>query len=82
MAASNPQDLANEAKCYECLGPVTTAQLYRLALERRSLLALNPAASTSAQDLLTYAQCYACMPGVSQADAVELALLDQIYQNL
>jgi hypothetical protein len=77
--AANPQDLANEAQCYDCLGPVTTAQAYRLALERRTLLELNASAVTDAQTLITYATCYLCL-GMSQADAVEMALLDQISQ--
>lgn len=80
MAATDPQTLVNEAACYSCLGPVTAAQTLRLALERRTLLALDPAADTSSQALETYATCYQCIPGVSQADAVELALLDQISQ--
>ena len=73
------QSLFEEAKCYECYGPITLPQLLTLALLRRQLLALNPASDVSAQGLISYAKCYACYTG-SMFDLMELALLDQISQ--
>lgn len=80
MPATSTQTLFNEAECFACLGPVTDAQLLRIALLVRTLVALEPAAEVTPQALETYGRCYQCLDGVSQADAVELALLDQISQ--
>lgn len=82
MAATPAQTLLNEAKCFICIQDATVAQALRIALERRTLLALNPAADTSPEALLAYGKCYACLPGTSEVDAIELAILDQIQQAL
>ncbi len=81
MAATNPQTLFTEGKCYECNGPLTPAMIMRLALEARILTTLVPGADTSASALLAYASCYSCY-GASLGELMELALLDQISQAL
>jgi len=78
MAAISVNTLLDEVKCYACFGASMT-QLIKLALLRRQLLALVPAADVSAGALLEYAKCYGCY-GASLVDLLELALLDQIAQ--
>jgi len=77
MAATDPQSLLNpnDVSCYSCYNQPT---LFKLALLRQILLALNPMASTSPQALLNNSdvQCYNC--DYSQAWLLELALLRQI----
>lgn len=77
MPAINPQTLFDEAKCYSCNSTANTAQMLRLALLRRTLIALVPTADTTPQGLMTYGACYACY-GMTEADIMELAMLDQI----
>ena len=79
MAAS-AIELITESRCYACYGEVSESQLLALALERRALLARNPAADTSAAALIAYASCYACF-GASIYDLMEISLLDQISQS-
>lgn len=78
--AVSPTELIAESRCYACYGDVSESQLLALGLERRILLAANPAADVSAAALLGYARCYACY-GASTYDLLELALLDQIAQT-
>jgi hypothetical protein len=78
--AIDAQTLLGEAKCYECYGPLTLAQMLALALERRILLSLDPDANVSANALLEYAKCDLCFTEGSTFDAMEMALLDQISQ--
>lgn len=80
MAAIPAQTLFNEAKCYECFGRLTDAQMLVLALERRILLTANPAADVTPQGLLDYAKCNLCFTG-NTYDGMEMALLDQISQS-
>jgi len=77
MAAVPMQTLMDEAKCYACFGPVTDAEMIEIALLRRWLLSIQPAAETSAQALLTYTQCYACL-GMSFGQLFILGLLGKI----
>lgn len=79
MAAIATDTLLEEAKCYECYGPLTQAQLLELALTRRWLLTLSPAADTTPQALISYAKCYTCY-GLSMFEMMQIALLDQIAQ--
>lgn len=79
MAAIAPNTLLEEAKCYECFGPLSQGQLLKLALLRRQLLALNASAEVDAQSLFEYGKCYACL-GLSIFDILEVSLLDQIAQ--
>jgi len=80
MAATNPQTLISEAKCYDCFGQVSLVQGIKLALMARTLTAMNPSADTSADALLAYANCYNCFSNATLGDLMELALLDQISQ--
>lgn len=79
MAAIDSDTLLSEAKCYECYGPLTQAELLSLALERRWLLSLSPGANVTPAFLVDYAKCFGCL-GASMYDLMELALLDQIAQ--
>jgi len=78
MAAVPTDTLMSEAKCYECYGPMTTAQLLILAQLRRWLLSVEPTADVSPQGLVAYAKCYACLGNLSMYELMMLALLDQI----
>jgi len=75
------QTLFDEAKCYTCFGELTAGQMLVLALERRILVARNPAADVSPQALVAYAKCDLCFTEGSMFDAMEMALLDQISQS-
>jgi hypothetical protein len=75
--ATSAQTLFNESKCYNCASNANTAQMLRLALLRRQLLALVPTADVSFQGLMTYGNCFACF-GITEADILEMALLDKI----
>lgn len=72
--------LLEEGKCYACFGQLSVAQIMTLALERRQLLALDPAADVSPGGLITYANCYACFAQGSFFDLFEMAILDKISQ--
>lgn len=76
MAAIPTNTLLGEVQCYACFGG-SVAQLLKLALLRRRLLALVPTADVSAGALIDYAKCFGCY-GASIMDLLELALLDQI----
>lgn len=80
MAATSAQTLFSEVSCYACAG-ASEVQLLRLAMMRRTLLALLPSADVSFQGLMAYSKCYACY-GASVPQLLEMALLDQISQNL
>jgi len=56
-------------------------QRLRIALEVRTLLAINPAADVTPAGLVAYAKCY-CPVAKKQSDLVEAALLDQISQAI
>jgi hypothetical protein len=71
------QSLFEEAKCYECYGPLTQGQLLTLALLRRIALAHNAAAQVSPQQLISATTCYACL-GLSMFELMELGLLNII----
>lgn len=79
MAAVPMQTLMDEAKCYACFGPVTDGEMLEIALLRRWLLSIKPAADASAQSLLTYTQCYACL-GMSYGQLFILGLLGMINE--
>lgn len=79
--ATEANTLYQEAACYLCVG-VTQAEALTLALERRWLLSLNPAADTTPTALLQYGACYSCYTEGSVFDVMELALLDQIQLAL
>lgn len=77
MAATNAQTLFDEGKCYLCNTTANTAQVLRLALLRRILLAVAPTADVSVAGLMTYGACFGCY-GMTEVDIIELSLLDQI----
>jgi hypothetical protein len=79
MTSDEIAQVIDEAACYQCFGPITMGQMLILGMERRILLARNPAADVSAGSLIAYAKCYGCL-GVSMFDMMEFALLDQISQ--
>lgn len=72
-------ELNEEAKCYLCTGGMSEAEALILALHRRWLLALNPAADTTLNGLLEYAKCYTCT-GLSLYQTLKIAMLDQISE--
>ena len=72
--------LLEEGKCYACFGELSVAQIITLALERRALLALDPAADVTPQGLIAYANCYLCFTQGNFFDLFELALLDKLSQ--
>lgn len=73
--------LLAEVACYDCSWRGPMAQSLRIALIRRSLLAVDPDADVSRDALEQYAACYLCL-GISGMDGIELALLDQLSQAL
>ena len=79
MAATNPQTLFAEAKCYVCDG-VTMVQALKLALLARTLLVLDPAANVSSAYLVEYGKCFLCFGETNMGDLLELSLLDLISQ--
>lgn len=81
MPASDAQTLLSEVACF-CSEPVPIADQLRLALEIRSLIAVDPAADVTPQGLAEYAACYQCQDGVSPFQATELAVLDLLSQAL
>lgn len=81
MAATAPDILLEESKCFACLTGIQLAQRLRIALQVRTLLELDPAADVTPAGLVDYAKCY-CSVAKRQSDLVELALLDQISQLL
>lgn len=81
MAATAPDILLDESKCFACLTGIQLAQRLRIALQVRTLLALDPEADVTPAGLVAYSACY-CSVAKRQSDLVELALLDQISQAL
>jgi hypothetical protein len=81
MPATSPSVLLKESKCFGCLTGIQLPQQLRIALEVRTLLALNPAADVTPSGLVQYGKCY-CAVAKGQSDIAELALLDQISQAL
>jgi hypothetical protein len=82
MAATNPQTLITEARCFACYG-VSSAQLIKIALLRRSVLASNPEADVSPEGLIHHAACFFCyIPDGNYGVLIELALLDLLSQSL
>lgn len=78
-SSSNYPELLASARCYECFGPLTTAQLLSLAIMRQYLLDANPDADTSPQSLIASIRCAMCL-GMSFYDAIELAMMEQLSQ--
>lgn len=70
--------LMDEAKCYQCFGPLTAAQMLILAQLRRWLISLNPDADVTPQSLVEYSKCFACLGSLGMYDLMALALLNQI----
>lgn len=71
--------LAADSKCYECYGPNDyTLRLMELALLRRILLAIDPAAETDPQKLLDEAVCFNCFGSSSIEQLMELVMLQKI----
>lgn len=79
---ADTQELFDETECFGCVGPVSTAQRLRIALELRSLLIIDPDAEVTPEALAEWATCYTCLDGVSQIDGIELAILDMLSQAL
>jgi len=69
--------LYDEAACYICVG-VSEVQALTLALLRRWLLSLNPAADTTPDALLQYGACFRCYTEGNIGDLMKISLLDQI----
>lgn len=71
-----------EASCYICTGMVSQSQALTLALMRRWLIALNPAADTSVNNLTAVAGCLGCNSNASLFEQLELGLLSLIEEAL
>ncbi len=69
--------LMEEAKCYACFGPLSSAQLLELALLRRRALQVDAAAVVTPNGLFEATKCYACL-GASMFDLFKLGLLNII----
>lgn len=76
MAATAPQELLTEGRCFNCYG-ASAVQMMRLSLLANILTTTDPTAMTDPQSLLDYGKCFNCY-GASMVDMMELALLDQI----
>jgi streptomycin 6-kinase len=72
--------LLDEAKCYMCYGPMSLAEMLEIALLRRRLLVLSPAADVTPNGLLDYSKCYGCL-GASYFELFKLALLGKISES-
>jgi hypothetical protein len=70
--------LMAEAACY-CGAQASNAQLLKLALYRRWLLAVSPGADVSAEALMETAKCYCGVSG-STAERMEMAFLSKIAE--
>jgi len=80
MITSELQDLLNEAACYGCYG-LSQAEMITLAIERRWLLALDPAADTTAVGILSNSEGLAGY-GLSLFDLFEVGMLIAIKNAL
>lgn len=74
--------LFSEARCYTCTGMVSQSQALTLALMRRWLIALNPAADTSVDGLTAVAGCLGCNSNASLFEQLELGLLSLIEEAM
>jgi len=72
--------LMEEGKCYACVG-ASDAEIIKLSLMSRTLIALAPESDTSVNALMEYSKCYACY-GFTGVELLELSLLDQIAQAM
>jgi hypothetical protein len=72
--AADPQILFDEAKCYNCFSPASTADLLKLALLSRYVKSLDAMAATDLQSLLDAGRCYACY-GMTEVQVLILSLL-------
>lgn len=80
MATCSPQELLDDAPCFNALAPGQW-QLVQLVLLCRILQALDPVATCNVQSLLDEAACFGALtPG--QWRVVELQLLCEINANL
>lgn len=70
--------LVDEVRAF---GTLPIATQLRLALIRRALLAVNPAAIVTPSGLAFYGSCYECL-GLTQAQVWEVSMLDQLQQAL
>lgn len=74
-----PQELFDNAACYECFTKGGNATLLTLGLLREIALGVNPSADVSPETLMANASCYNCY--IQQYPLLVLALLDQIATN-
>lgn len=78
MAATDPQSLYSQGKCYLCFGTLSDYMILKLALLAQISVAHNPANQTDPQSLLTAGKCFPCFSNASTGQIMELALLAQI----
>lgn len=78
MAAAIPSELFEEVRAF---GTLTAAETLRLALLRRALLAVDPAAIVDPSGLTAYGACYGCL-GLTLPELFEISMLDQLSQAL
>jgi hypothetical protein len=77
MAATDPQSLITQAKCYLCYN-ITQFQGMKLALLAQVSLTHNPANNVTPQGLIDQSKCFACFSTADLGKMMELALLAQI----
>lgn len=76
------QTLLEFARCYECYGALSLAQMLKLGIMAQIVLDADPMADVSPQNLFDLGSCYNCYgDGLSAADIMELALLSMIAAN-
>lgn len=72
-------ELARESDCFECYGPNDyTLRLMELALLKKILAKLDPAASTDPQALLDDAACFNCYGSTTIEQLMELVMLSKL----
>ena len=77
MAATDPQSLFNQSKCYLCVG-ISLFQALKLALLAQISLAKNAANDVTPAGLMTQGKCWPCFSNTDTGRIMELALLAQI----
>ncbi len=77
MAATDPQSLFTQSKCYLCMG-VSQFQALKLALLAQISLASNASNKVDADSLISQGKCWPCFSNVDIGKLMELSLLKQI----
>jgi hypothetical protein len=71
------QEIATGATCYECFGPISTAQAYQIYLLAQAVANATGNTAMTPQEIATGASCFACQ-GIKTGDAAIIYLLSQL----